>query len=84
MITTYQCVRRQQSRQGYCTVCGKPVTRSKTFEQTVNPWNRNEDGTPKTPQEVYASVSAEANTWEPDDFTHTKCAARSTSTERES
>ncbi len=43
---------------------GKWVTRSKTFEQTVNPWNKNADGTIKTPREVLTAVEQEAREWE--------------------
>jgi len=72
---TFQVVRARQERAGYCPVCGKLAKRSRTFEQTVNPWNRNEDGSEKTPQEVALAVRAEANAWHPtaDDLTHAKC-----------
>lgn len=77
MITTYQRVRVQQQREGYCPICGGKVTRSKTFEQTVNPWNRNADGTPKTAREVLIAVQAVAAEWHPsiEEFTHAKCRA---------
>ena len=42
---------------------GKKVVRSKTFTQTVNPFNKNEDGTIKTRNEVYQSVKQEALEW---------------------
>jgi hypothetical protein len=36
-----------------------------TFEQTVNPWNRRADGTPKTWDEVAVDVRATADAWVP-------------------
>jgi hypothetical protein len=59
-------------KSGRCPVCGRSVTRSKRFEQTVNPWNRNADGTVKTVAEVRADVRREADAWLPD-FTHATC-----------
>ena len=34
-------------RTGTCPVCGKRVKRSRVFEHTVNPFNRNPDGSVK-------------------------------------
>ena len=45
--------------------CGKWSGRSKTFWQTVNPFNRNDDGTVKTRAEVAADVHREAAEWRP-------------------
>lgn len=56
-----------------CPVCGKRVTRSRTFEMTVNPFNRNpETGLPRTWEEVNERLQAKADAWVPD-FTHEKC-----------
>lgn len=60
-------------KSGKCPRCGKRVTRSNTFEQTVNPFNRNGDGSARTFVEVRAHVEAIADAWVPD-FTHTACA----------
>lgn len=58
---------------GKCPVCGKRVTRSRTFEMTVNPFNRNPDtGLPRTWDEVSERLHAEADAWKPD-FTHSAC-----------
>lgn len=74
-MTTYTFQRIQARRQhaGICPVCGRQVRRSRTFWHTVNPFNRNDDGTVRTPAEVRDRVNAEADAWEPD-FTHTTCA----------
>lgn len=58
-----------------CPVCGKRVTRSRTFEHTVNPFNCVGEGAerrPKTWDEVAADVHAEADAWVPD-FRHEGC-----------
>lgn len=69
----FQPVTTQRLARGKCPVCGKPVSRSKTFESTINPFNRNEQGVPLTPAEVREQVNAKAAAWVPD-FTHAKCA----------
>lgn len=63
------------TRHGKCPTCGKRVTRSRTFEQTVNPFNKNEDGSVKTWAEVSADVRREAAAWDPQPsvFEHNKC-----------
>lgn len=63
--TTYQKVKAQAKRRVPCVRCGKKVTRSCTFEHTVNPWNRNAGGLPKTYAEVLAGVQAAAEAWQP-------------------
>lgn len=65
------------TRKGACPTCGKPSTRSRTFERTVSPFNKRPDGTPKTWPEVAADVQADADAWtpEPADFEHDKCQA---------
>ena len=63
-------------RSGKCPNCGKRRQRSKRFEQTVNPWNKNPDGTVRTRAEVVEAVRAEAAAWKPD-FTCFTCCDRS-------
>lgn len=45
-------------------VDGKKKRQQKTFTQTVNPFNKNEDGTIKSYSEVQAAVNAERDAWE--------------------
>lgn len=73
-MTTYrfQKVQCQFEQTGQCPTCLKRVTRRRTFTQTVNPFNRNDDGSVKTSAEVYAAVKAEGEAWQPD-FTHEAC-----------
>lgn len=65
----------QRQHKGTCPVCGKKVTRTRTFEHTVNPFNCTGEGDarrPKTWDEVRADVKAKADAWKPD-FTCQAC-----------
>lgn len=44
--------------------CGRRVKRRKKFWQTLNPYNRNKAGVPKTRDEIEAEVVAEAKVWQ--------------------
>ena len=68
----FQRVSATFDKSGECPVCEKRVRRSRTYSQTVNPFNRNEDGTVKTSYEVWLAVRAEGEAWQPD-FTHERC-----------
>lgn len=65
----FEKVATRRTRRGTCPTCGNNVTRSRTFENTINPFNRNADGTIRTRQEVWEKVNAEADEWVPD-FRH--------------
>jgi len=69
---TFDAVKRQAIRAGYCPVCGRRTTRQVTFEQTINPYNLNADGRPKTWREIEVELEERARAWKPD-FTHDKC-----------
>lgn len=75
MKTTFRGITYMAHRVGKCPVCGRGTTRRRTFMQTVNPWNLNPEGTPKSALEVWCSVETEAKDWMPD-FTHVKCGTR--------
>jgi hypothetical protein len=74
MRYSFEVIRRVAVKGGWCPICGKPVKRSRTFENTVNPFNRNELGAVRTHAEVVECVKQEAADWVPD-FTHAKCAS---------
>lgn len=42
---------------------GKKRQKTKTFFQTLNPYNRNSDGLPKTRKEIYTEILAERDAW---------------------
>lgn len=71
-------------RTGECPTCGKKATRSRTFERTVNPFNKRADGTPKGWDEVRVDVRAEAEAWAPgpEVFEHDACLAARTAPPR--
>ena len=63
---TYREFSTQEIRTGKC-LCGKRVRRSRTFTQTVSPFNKDpETGDPKTLSQVIESLRAEASAWLPD------------------
>lgn len=68
----YDRVTTKRQHRGVCSECGKTTTRSRTFEQTVNPFNRNDDGSVRTRREVWLAVNVKADEWVPD-FTHERC-----------
>lgn len=73
-ITTYKYtpVKLTHTYSGKCSMCGKITKRQVTFEQTINPWNKNKNGIIKTEQEIYRELRAEALGCKLN-FTHQKC-----------
>ena len=49
-------IKQKRTINGLCTSCLKKRTRTITEEQTINPFNKNTDGTVKTRHEVVVSV----------------------------
>lgn len=72
MRITFQPVRTSRTYSGKCPFCGKPTRRSKSFERTINPFNKKADGTVKDYADVLRDVNAEANAWVPN-FAHASC-----------
>lgn len=73
--TTYRfaAVKHPTTKTGKCPVCGKTVKRSRTFEQTLSPFNKNKaTGELKTRQEIGLELKFEAEAWVPD-YTHAHC-----------
>lgn len=60
---TFQVVKFPASKSGKCPVCGNRVTRRRTFEATLNPWNVNASGAPKSRSEIYQDLQARAAEW---------------------
>lgn len=42
---------------------GKKRQQTRNFFQTINPFNKNEDGTIKTRDQIMAEIKAERNAW---------------------
>jgi hypothetical protein len=58
MRTVFNEIKYRRKVTTFCTGCRKKLVRTVVESQTVNPWNKNEDGSVKSPQEVSASVLA--------------------------
>lgn len=65
-MTTYRFeeIKQQARKRVPCDECGKKVSRQRTFSQTLNPFNKNADGEPKSPQEIDEELAAEAQAWQ--------------------
>ncbi len=63
MKVSFEIARAQTRAAFICAACGKRSKRQKSFWQSVNPFNKNANGTPKTRAQVQADVSAEATAW---------------------
>lgn len=73
MITTYERVERWVEKTVACRVCGKKIKRATTLGQTINPWNKNADGTVKNRYQIQSELKAEAETWHPTNDIHRGC-----------
>lgn len=72
VTTTYDPVKLTSSKSfKACRVCGRPGKRQRTFRQTLNPFNRNAAGEPKTYREIQDELRCCAATWQPD--VHAQC-----------
>lgn len=63
-VMRFQEIRHQGRKNLPCPSCGKKVRRTRSFTQTVNPFNRNDDGSVRTPYEIRQALMAEARVWE--------------------
>jgi hypothetical protein len=70
---TFEEVSQLAVRKGVCRFCGKRGRRQRTFTMTVNPWNKNPDGSVRTRQEVVAANRILADEWELGAFAHPRC-----------
>lgn len=60
----YEAVKRQASKSLPCPGCGKKVRRSRTFEMTISPFNKNADGQPRTRTEIWEALGEKAAEWQ--------------------
>lgn len=61
--TTFTTVKHKECKSGKCAKCGKRTKRQCTFEATINPFNKNADGVPKSYGEVLQDVKAQGAEW---------------------
>lgn len=63
MITRFQEVGLGGKKRFKCA-CGKRVVRSRRFYQTLNPYNKNKDGSVKTQGQIMSECSAQFVAWQ--------------------
>lgn len=61
--TTYEKVSFQAYKTVKCPQCGKKLRRQRTFYQTLNPFNQNEEGKAKSRDEIHRELVEEAEAW---------------------
>ena len=69
----YEEVKYTKMKTAPCSICGKKCTRTISASQTINPFNKNPDGTIKSPKEVGQSVSEELKKKLEQPIYHDKC-----------
>lgn len=74
MAVTFDEIKYRMSKMGKCK-CGKRLNRTRTFSQTINPWNKNKDGIPKNAIEINKELREEARNWKPE-FVCRDCEAK--------
>ncbi len=77
ITTRFEPIRRMAVKSLPCPVCGKRLRRQRTFEQTVNPYNRNAKGDVKTRSEIRRELTVQAIAWGQQPETHSACGAES-------
>jgi len=73
MIVTFQEIGFKRTKSGKCSVCGKRCQSTKKFFQTVNPFNKNADGTCKDARTIMEEEKEEAQKWLAEPPKHAKC-----------
>lgn len=71
--TTYSKVSIIEKKAGKCTACGKRAQRSQEFYQTLNPFNKNPDGSVKTAGDIRAALATAIAEWHAAPIYHAKC-----------
>lgn len=74
-VYRFEEVRRTAKKRVPCEGCGKKLNRQTTFSQTINPFNKNADGDPKSYREIWDELGAECREWEADTegYYHLSC-----------
>lgn len=64
-------------RKASCAACGKPATRRLRYFQTINPFNKNTDGSVKTAEQILVELKAEAAEAKLTPLYHARCEGKS-------
>ena len=70
---TFDVVSHRATKRVDCAGCGKRLVRSQTFDATVNPWNVNDDGTPRSREQIRERLREKAAAWETEPAKCTPC-----------
>ena len=70
---TFQIIKRRGQKSGKCSVCGKRTSRAITFEQSINPWNKNANGDTKSISQIHDELVAKINAWKLEPVIHAGC-----------
>lgn len=60
-----------------CPTCGKKVRRQTTLTMTQSPYNKNPDGTVRSPQQIRAALIEQAREWSAQAVVCTPCSETS-------
>ena len=60
---TFNEVKLQAQKSGKCIVCGKRRRRSLIFRQTINPFNKKENGEVKRSEDIWPELYKDAAEW---------------------
>ena len=63
ITTTFQEIKLKASKSGKCVICSKSRRRSKTFSQTLNPFNKTESGDVKSISTIRAELADDILAW---------------------
>lgn len=66
-LYTFEEIKHSAKKTCKCTVCGKRLVRSKTFMQTLNPFNKNPDGSLKDEYQIKDELAVKAAQWKLED-----------------
>lgn len=73
MQINFRMIKRRATKSGTCAVCGKKCSRSITVESSVNPWNKNANGEPKSPSQIFDELGDELTRWKSKPVVHAGC-----------
>lgn len=71
-LYSFQEVALRAEKSGKCG-CGKRRTRREKFWQTLNPFNKNAEGEPKTAQEIRVELAEKIQAWRAEPITCDDC-----------
>jgi len=62
-IYHFEVVSIRREKTAKCSVCGKRLKRVMTFDQTINPYNKNAQRMVKSREEINVELRVEAEAW---------------------